>query len=115
MSTARYGVPQSVPGMVGRALDRSFDSRVRITAADPAERLGRMAELYERDARWWSVLARWFQSEAAYESYLTFGPAFQVFHLATLSARDEARRSAEDYRELAASARERAARTAVAA
>src|SRR5699024_12105548 len=86
----------SVPRMVLDGLDRLEKTRIRVmctqasTYAGRARRLGRIAELYEREARWWAVLARWRHDDV----YTTLACG-----RASLAAEFSAERSGEFYRE----------------
>lgn len=87
----------SVPAMVQQALtraDRDLAEAQRARASSPcatARKMARIAELYERQARWWDVLSRW-----------TYGGSElpRVFGTATLAASNRAKSLARQYREL---------------
>lgn len=87
----------SVPRMVERASDRIWMAvqaahRVRAEGnAAKARKMARLAELYEREARWWGVLERW--------TYLK-SDLPRVFGRAGIAARADAAARAERYREL---------------
>ncbi|PXY34657.1 hypothetical protein BAY59_03840 [Prauserella coralliicola] len=87
----------SVPRMVEqglhrteRALNAVYGVRAEGSAAK-ARKMARIAELCEREARWWGVLERW--------TYLESGLPL-IFGRAGLVARAEAAARAERYREL---------------
>ncbi|MGH3947528.1 MAG: hypothetical protein ACRDSE_00150 [Pseudonocardiaceae bacterium] len=115
-----------MPEMVAAGLERNFAARQAarpgnrrgLTDETFAARLAMVAELYERDARWWGVFIRWCRTDEGYRARGGPGAASQLFYRAALGARDDAERDARDMRELEQSARRRtaeAAGTAVAA
>lgn len=85
--SATTGLP--VTGQVDAALDQVQKDRERVLAAAPgSERSARIAELYEIEARCWSVL---------FEHSRT-----RVYWRAALSAHEHARESARSWRRRAA-------------
>lgn len=95
-----------VTRMVQRGIERCDRERDRAHAREPrtleerARQHERVAELFEREARWWDVL---------------IGPTYRwengipsVYGAALFRARHDARQYAQQYRELAESARRRA-------
>src|SRR5699024_2803966 len=98
MTTATTTETVPVDALVWAALDRSEAAFVRACAmpehthAARARRLGRIAAIYEREARWWNVLARW-----------TFSPRADVplvFGQAAIVAKGSAQCRARDYRDM---------------
>ncbi len=108
MTTTRCADVVSVPVMVDAGVDRVEKQRIRAASSIPdtdaarAVSWARIAELYRREARWWGVLANWAYSPAS-------GALPYVFGYAAIKAQGRARRAAETYDELVASARRRAA------
>ena len=105
MTTATSTETVSVSALVWQGLDRSEAAFVRAarmpehTHAARARRLGRLAAIYEREARWWGVLARW--------TYTRQAGVPLVYGHATHAAKALAQSRARDYRDMEASAWQR--------
>jgi hypothetical protein len=91
----------SVPNRVHRALDllnaakrRAQDASADTNAAK-ARKMARIAELFEREARWWGVLVDWTFSAASVGVPLVYGRA-------AVAAEGDAKTNARTYRELEA-------------
>jgi hypothetical protein len=74
------------------------------TSCEIARKFGRVAELYDREARWWEVLVDWTYTKS---------DLCTVYGAAAIAAKTRAEESAKEYRRLEASYWQRA--TAVAA
>lgn len=104
MSTQDSTDTVPVPEMVTRALDRIQHAWVRANAvridshAARARQLGRIAELYEREARWWSVLVDW--------TYI-HSDLWRAYGRAAIAAQDTAEDRARTHRDLEARAWQR--------
>ena len=102
MTTATTTETVPVDALVWAALDRSANAFVRAarmpepTHGARARRLGRIAAVYEREARWWDVLARW--------TYSSRVDVPRVYGQAAIVAKHAAQRSARDYRDMEARA-----------
>ena len=96
-----------VPAMVDAGLGRCQRERTRLNDQRPATvwasaaRAERMAVLFEREARWWTVLDRW--------TYLGQDEIPNVYGWAAMIAAEQCRRDARFYRDLASDLRRRAA------
>jgi hypothetical protein len=96
-----------VPAIVDAGLGRCQRERTRLGAQRPTSdealtvRAERMAVLFEREARWWTVLDRW--------TYLGQDEIPNVYGRAALIAAGESRRDARFYRDLACDFRRRVA------
>ncbi|GAA1208393.1 hypothetical protein [Prauserella alba] len=99
MDTRVFAAAGSVPQMVEQGVARTRRASVKalnMRAAGRCERarkMGRIAELYEREARWWGVLTRWTSHQRAVP---------WVYTTAAMAAEHEAERRAENYREMEA-------------
>lgn len=102
MTTATVTETVPVPALVWAGLDRAeveYRRACRMRAdthAARARQMGRIAAVFEREARWWGVLARWTYSPSGEMSFL--------YGRATIVAKHDARNRAEKYRDLEASA-----------
>ncbi|PRX47565.1 hypothetical protein B0I33_105144 [Prauserella shujinwangii] len=91
----------SVPEMVRRGLGRTERARRQASSvqagslAARARKMARVAELYEREARWWRVLVEHSYSPAACGLPLVYGRA-------AIAAEASARARVRTYRELEA-------------
>lgn len=96
-----YAADLSVPDRVYRALDLLGAARRRAqdvcadTHSAKARKMARVAELYEREARWWGVLEDWTYSRESVGVPLIYGRAVIV-------AGRDATETARNYRDLEA-------------
>lgn len=97
MDTRVFAAAGSVPQLVEQGVARTRRAYVKalnMRAAGRCERarkMGRIAELHEREARWWGVLTRW----TSHQQDIPW-----VYTTAVIAAQQEAERRAENYREM---------------
>ncbi|MCP2255690.1 hypothetical protein LY13_004471 [Prauserella aidingensis] len=100
MDSQVFAGPGSVPHMVEQGLGRTRRAYVQAQnkcvsgRCGTARKMGRIAELYEREARWWGVLSRWTSHQRGIQ---------WIYTTAAISAEHDAERRAESYREMEAS------------
>lgn len=105
MSTATSTETVPVSAVVWQGLERSQYAFMRAcgmpedTHAARARRLDRIAEIYEREARWWDVLTRW--------TYRPHADVPLVYDQAAIAAKASAEHRARDYRDMEAEAWQR--------
>jgi hypothetical protein len=91
-----------VPDRVQRALELLGAARWRAqtvcadTDSARARKMARIAELFEREARWWGVLVDWTYSRESVGVPMVYGRA-------AIAAEGDAKESARTYRDLEAS------------
>ena len=99
MDTRVFAAAGSVPHMVEQGLARTQNAYVQAKntrvsgGCETARKMGRIAELFEREARWWDVLTRWMSHQQGVP---------WVYTTAVIAAHHEAERRAESYREMEA-------------
>lgn len=109
MDTQVFAGRGSVPQAVSSALTRVRQAQTTALCQTAtgrcgrARKMGRIAELYEREARWWHVLGRWTCRQTGIPV---------VFDSAIVAASSAADRRARQYREWERAAWDRALRVA---